>query len=424
MSSSSPRRFQFSFSACGWLKSYQFGVAKALQEILNSNCPHDDDTPLSLSPSTRHSFCGASGGSLVAAALSLGIDPDEILNHILKYVKDCRSSLFNAFRLRHYVNGAIDAFESGDAYGNNKQTVLSGEKTERLSVAVSLLPRCSNVMINTFSSPDELREALLASCCMTPLAGFPFQLQRDDLKGQWAFDGGLTAFQPQIRNGKITVSVSPFYWSKADIVPSEYVPNQWAIYPPEPHQIEKLYQLGYRDTMRWWYTKGPGMESIPRRMPSSLDNRSFPSRLVFKRPSDAWTPSSIFGDAAFVAVHCFVKPAAYSMLYFELFCRAYVSASASVIGNVEAARRSLFSSKNYFPVSIREAVPNIEKMAEDAWGDVQERCKLLIDPSLLFSALPFAGSSTKGSRKGAKTRKSGLEAHSLVYRFFKFHNIF
>ena len=53
----------FSFAACGWLKIYYFGVAKALQE----------------SGWTEHAvFTGSSSGSLVAAALVLQLDFEQV----------------------------------------------------------------------------------------------------------------------------------------------------------------------------------------------------------------------------------------------------------------------------------------------------------------------------------------------------------
>ena len=38
-------------------------------------------------------------------------------------------------------------------------------------------------------------------------------------------------------------SVCPFYSSRADIVPSQYVNPTWAAYPPEPEKLGELYEL-------------------------------------------------------------------------------------------------------------------------------------------------------------------------------------
>jgi hypothetical protein len=38
-------------------------------------------------------------------------------------------------------------------------------------------------------------------------------------------------------------SVCPFYSSRADIVPNQYVNPTWAAYPPEPEKLGELYEL-------------------------------------------------------------------------------------------------------------------------------------------------------------------------------------
>ena len=40
-------------------------------------------------------------------------------------------------------------------------------------------------------------------------------------------------------------AVCPFYSSRADIRPSEYVNPLWAVLPPDDQQLDKLFQLGY-----------------------------------------------------------------------------------------------------------------------------------------------------------------------------------
>jgi hypothetical protein len=40
-----------------------------------------------------------------------------------------------------------------------------------------------------------------------------------------------------------TCSVCPFYSSRADIVPSQYVNPTWAAYPPKPEKLGELYEL-------------------------------------------------------------------------------------------------------------------------------------------------------------------------------------
>ena len=272
-------------------------------------------------------------------------------------------------------------------------------------------------MINSFDGVAELREALVASCCMTPLAGWPFQMKRSDaLNGSWVVDGGLTAFQPSLGEG--TITVSPFYWAKADIIPSEYIPMIWAIYPPKPDNVKKLYALGYRDAKRWWYERGPGAK-VPRPLSldaSSASPASFKQRVIFERPETAWNSSSIMGDISFIAVHAFVKPAAYGALYVELASRAYVSAAASGLSKIESFRRSLLDKKGFWPMSLRDALPDVEKTAEECWEDVKNRCTLMLDPSLVLGSLPFRSMQSESTKKK-------MEEQSLVYRCLKYHTL-
>lgn len=140
-----------------------------------------------------------------------------------------------AFNLRDFVRECADRCMSEGAYRR-----CSG----RISLSVTDLPALSARRLRTFRSNAHLRDALLASCCMTPLAGWPFRLD-----GTWAFDGGLTDFCPSLSEAAVTVS--PFYCSRADIRPSRYVPMWWALFPPSVAAMQELYELGFADAHRW-----------------------------------------------------------------------------------------------------------------------------------------------------------------------------
>ena len=67
---------------------------------------------------------------------------------------------------------------------------------DRLTVCVTALaPWVCGRRYTKFTSLEDLKTALLASCCMTPLAGLPFVYRRE-----LVFDGGLVQFQPLIDN--------------------------------------------------------------------------------------------------------------------------------------------------------------------------------------------------------------------------------
>ena len=52
------------------------------------------------------------------------------------------------------------------------------------------------------------------------------------------------------------ITVCPFYVSRADIKPSQYIPMWWALYPPEPSELDRVYHLGYKDALNWLNANG------------------------------------------------------------------------------------------------------------------------------------------------------------------------
>jgi hypothetical protein len=196
-----------------------FGVSKALQE---------------LGLDTDAVMLGSSGGSLAAVGLCLGWDFYGVMRSVAdEFAPTARSSIRDVFRIRDYLHEALDR------WGNfHKYEELNA--TKRCVVVYSSIFKWISRRKSTFSSMEDLKQACLASCCATPIAGFPFRFH-----GEWIVDGGLLDFQPVL--DEHTVTISPFYCMHADIKPSQYVPLWWAVYPPGPEQIEWLYNLGKHD---------------------------------------------------------------------------------------------------------------------------------------------------------------------------------
>ena len=222
----------FSFSACGWLKIYHFGVAKALQEgRLVSEAK----------------FVGSSAGSLIGLALALGLDFERIRDFQLGCVDRTHGSLVGAFRLRQYVEEIMDNMLPADAF-----TTIG----DRVEVSFSSMPSFANRRVNIFRDNSHLRQAILASCCMAPLAGMPFRLD-----GELVYDGAisdwlqnqsfLTCPEGHAATAAAAVRVTPFWFSRADIRPSQYIPLWWALYPPRRQDFEWVFELGYRDGSDW-----------------------------------------------------------------------------------------------------------------------------------------------------------------------------
>ena len=222
----------FSFSACGWLKIYHFGVARALQEgRLVSEAK----------------FVGSSAGSLIGLALALGLDFERIRDFQLGCVDRTHGSIVGAFRLRQYVEEIMDNMLPADAF-----TTIG----DRVEVSFSSMPSFANRRVNIFRDNSHLRQAILASCCMAPLAGMPFRLD-----GELVYDGAisdwlqnqsfLTCPEGHAATAAAAVRVTPFWFSRADIRPSQYIPLWWALYPPRRQDFEWVFELGYRDGSDW-----------------------------------------------------------------------------------------------------------------------------------------------------------------------------
>jgi hypothetical protein len=282
----------FSFACSGWLKTYMFGVSKALQE---------------LGLDTDAVMLGSSGGSLAALGLCLSCDFDAMMRGIVhELAPSARSSIRNAFRIRGYL---LEAF---NRWGNfHKYEELNA--TKRCVVVYSSISKWRSRRKSTVSSIEDLKQACLASCCAPPIAGFPFRFH-----GEWVMDGGLMDFQPVL--DEHTVTISPLYCMQADIKPSQYVPLWWAVYPPEPEQIEWLYNLGKHDAYVFARKLGYAAEVtlVPPKPLESNPWRTSLGRFLGYRSMEYRLLDCLF----MIAVVSLWKPLAFGLLYMELWLRA------------------------------------------------------------------------------------------------------
>lgn len=299
-----------SFAASGWLKLYYFGVAAFLQDMgLDRDC----DTV----------FIGSSAGALTAAGLVLGVDFRAVRDFALKCVDDTHGKIGKAFRLKSMITACMDKLLKTKPGEKQPHKRLNG----RLHVSVTALPWCQNRRYSEFDSYNDFRNALLASCCMTPIAGWPFKY-----RGEWVFDGGLSDFQPKVDDE--TITVSPFFFASADIKPSRYVPLWWALYPPRSSDFAWLFDLGYHDAQKWSRKRWGGSISNSRfqgRIGEGRDSHSFsrPHSLSFGRFFGYRSickviPSWFLTMLLFLAVLC-LRPLFAVLVYVELLLRALVN---------------------------------------------------------------------------------------------------
>jgi hypothetical protein len=164
--------------------------------------------------------------------------------------------------------------------------------------------KCVDVYL-VFDSADGAANALLLSGASFPptsdddpsaSAGcFPFAplVWRKD---HWCIDGGLSDFQPVIDEN--TITVSPFYFSSADIRPSRYVPLWWSFFPPKDEDtIEWLYHLGQEDAISFFAAVDDTVEQLATVTPSAGGDRRDEGELSDDTPFFPLSPNPSGGGS-------------------------------------------------------------------------------------------------------------------------------
>lgn len=235
-----------SFAAGGWFQMYHFGVCKAM---IDSGFLSDLQQQ-----GKKVRFCGSSAGALAASSLASGCYMhDEMKDFALICGEHFRESWLHVLCMREYLIASIHRF--GDRMmetDEQREKTLHGMRNGRLEIYTTTLPLLRPKCLTSFADMDDLEEALVASCCLTPLVGLPFPLRES---GEWVCDGGVRAFQPR-KGQPNTLTVSPFYFTSADIHPSQAVPVWWGLMPPRREEHEELFYIGYNDCIEYLVTAG------------------------------------------------------------------------------------------------------------------------------------------------------------------------
>eukprot|EP00192_Tetraselmis_astigmatica_P021811 CAMPEP_0117696298 /NCGR_PEP_ID=MMETSP0804-20121206/28601_1 /TAXON_ID=1074897 /ORGANISM="Tetraselmis astigmatica, Strain CCMP880" /LENGTH=284 /DNA_ID=CAMNT_0005510433 /DNA_START=169 /DNA_END=1023 /DNA_ORIENTATION=+ len=232
-SSKAVKRPVWTFSSSGWLFVYHFGVIKCLKDL---NLHQDVYT------------IGSSGGSCAGAFLHMDSDIDDVVKFIMQCAVEARSSISGLFRLKKYVSSAISEFQTED---------LPEKLKGNYEVSVTQLPWLRNRRVTSWSNMTEVTASILASSCAVPLAGLPVLVPGLG----YCVDGMFSDFQLVkalvlgnsyfAYHDDASVTICPFYSSRAHIKPSEYVPIWWAFLPPGPSELWRVYELGQKDARAW-----------------------------------------------------------------------------------------------------------------------------------------------------------------------------
>lgn len=227
---------------------YFFGVAHALVR--------SDVLQRWESEGTRVRFCGSSVGALVATCLACGEhDFEAVMEHCLRLSTDFRASWMHIFSMRRYLEDSINLFgRELRKLDDAEDRVYMREMVDngRLEIAVTTLPWLRSKLLKGFQSYSEIKEALIASCCIVPLLNMPFKMKST---GDWVVDGAVASFTPRIAE-RNCISVSPMYFQDASVRPHTFVPSWWALRPPSEARYRSLFWMGYNDMLDFLVVNG------------------------------------------------------------------------------------------------------------------------------------------------------------------------
>lgn len=236
-----------SFSGCGFLGIYHVGVASAFREYVPQIC--------------LGKICGASAGSLAAAALACEVPLGETTTYILRVAVRARQRALGPLHPGFDINGIIHD-SLCKLLPENAHKLCSG----RLFISLTRVSDGKNVLMSDFESRDQLIQALKCSCFIPFYSG----LRPPKINGVAYMDGGFSDNQPSVEGGN-TVTVSPFA-GDSDICPIDDSFNLMEInfsntsisicpgnlyrlarifFPPDPEILSRMCQQGFDDAVRF-----------------------------------------------------------------------------------------------------------------------------------------------------------------------------
>eukprot|EP00927_Polykrikos_kofoidii_P006660 TRINITY_DN12697_c1_g1_i2.p1 TRINITY_DN12697_c1_g1~~TRINITY_DN12697_c1_g1_i2.p1 ORF type:complete len:517 (-),score=46.67 TRINITY_DN12697_c1_g1_i2:33-1511(-) len=232
-------RLTFRFDSSGWFYVYHFGVATWLREHIMPEGMSPEDAVTGRFPKGV-AFSGASGGSLIAAALGSGIDIPKLFEYVLLQHSFCSRWPWNLFRA---LENAMNLFLPQNAHKS-----MSG-RVRTLVTRVSLKPPfITGEALEHFGSWKDAFRGLRASCHVPVLNILPYQFN-----GRFYYDGLFwsSLLVPWSGDSSSTVKVSATSTPLADIR-APAAPLWFALCPPSVDALRGLFWIGYRDAHAWF----------------------------------------------------------------------------------------------------------------------------------------------------------------------------
>jgi len=241
-------RTNISFAGCGFLGLYHVGVAAAL---------HTYAPQIKLGR-----ISGASAGAMAAVALLADLQLGEMTSYVLQIACEARSFALGpfspSFKINNYIEDGLQRMLPKDIH-----TKVNG----RLHISLTKVYDGTNLLVNQFSSKQEVIDVVIASTFIPIFSGFIPPRYR----GTRVIDGGYSDNLPIL--DAHTITVSPFCGS-SDICPQDdnllhhilqvSVANTSielskenlmrmcrVLLPPHPEVLSRYCKQGFEDTLRF-----------------------------------------------------------------------------------------------------------------------------------------------------------------------------
>jgi hypothetical protein len=403
-----------SFAAGGWFQMFHFGVCKAFIDTGFLNRLEKEGKCVR--------FCGSSAGSLAAASLASGCYMhEEMKDFALICAEHYRSSMWHVMCMRDYLVASIHRF--GDRMMESeeqKERTLQGMRGGRLEIYTTTLPLLKRKCITKFDDLDDIEESLIASCCLTPVVGLPFPLRKT---GEWVCDGGIRSFQPRSGEAK-TLTVSPFYFTSADIRPSTAVPVWWGLFPPSRDEHESLFSAGYNACVEYLVTSG----QVPKDLSTLLMARNCRAGDEARRTGVAHI--AVDGLITLLYIVC-LRPLAIVAIYLEmvfvgviLLCimvGAKLRGSSTDSTPVYETFRNMFSLRVFLRLLLSSRIP-INETRLVKRSTMYRACQPLVFDSGRGVRQPKASAQSSGAASatpGGRRKRFIVDAHWNVHQRWK-----
>lgn len=248
-------RLSFGFAASGWCFVYQLGVAECLQN--NGICKN---------PYVK--VAGASGGALTALLMMYGADLPSIRDYIKDKADLARKDPTEAANLRSFILGAMKTIIKDGSYQHpalqsQRIEICFSESAEDAGMTKSLVrgvigsskEKAHLRRMKAFKDSSEAAIALLASSTMG-ISGLPFIWKNEEGNPVKVADGALQDFMPEVDQFSVRCmafsdAIGISGKSQTEIMPTEFVPSNYGVFPPAPWVFDHMYELGYQDMSAW-----------------------------------------------------------------------------------------------------------------------------------------------------------------------------